>query len=109
MGEMRRISVDEITEGSVYSEPVFFLDGKNMFLAANKKVKKYHIFAIKRWNIENLFTAGRKLSEDQVKKLFPENVEQQVTQKTPKKLQQPVVEELEEIDELEELEELEEV
>ena len=51
---LSKISCSEITEGVSYSSPVFFDDGKNMFLAEGKTIKPYHLAAIKRWNIKNL-------------------------------------------------------
>ncbi|MBQ6028267.1 MAG: phosphohydrolase [Treponema sp.] len=45
----------------MFSAPVFFDDGKNMFLAEGKTVKPYHLAAIKRWNIKYLLTSGHVL------------------------------------------------
>jgi hypothetical protein len=59
---LNRIKCEEIAEGVSFSAPVFFEDGKNMFLAANHPVKKYHLSALKRWNVPFLVTAGKKKS-----------------------------------------------
>ena len=58
---LTRIKCTDITEGVSYSSPVFFDDGKNMFLAEGKTVKPYHLAAIKRWNIKYLLTSGHVL------------------------------------------------
>lgn len=44
--------------GSCFSEPVYFDDGKNMFLAAGKQAKPYHVSALVHWKIPYLLTAG---------------------------------------------------
>lgn len=57
-GSLKRIDCKDLRLGMRYSAPVFFEDGKNMFLAPGKDVKPYHLFAIKRWNIAFLITTG---------------------------------------------------
>lgn len=47
-----------IRPGVRFSAPVYFDDGKNMFLCANHPVKSFHISALKRWNIPFLVTDG---------------------------------------------------
>ena len=44
--EMRKIQCSDIHEGICFSEPVYFEDGKNMFLPAGKQVRLYpcHLF-----------------------------------------------------------------
>ncbi|MBQ0039113.1 MAG: phosphohydrolase [Treponema sp.] len=53
-----------ITPGVRFSAPVFFEDGKNMFLGENRPAKPFHISALKRWNIPFLVTEGHVLSDD---------------------------------------------
>ena len=55
---LAKISCDCIHEGVIFSAPVFFDDGINMFLAANHPAKFYHVMAIKRWNVPYLLTSG---------------------------------------------------
>ena len=58
---MVKISCSEIQEGVAFAAPVYFDDGENMFLGARRPVKKYHIDALKRWNIPFLMASGIKL------------------------------------------------
>ncbi|MBQ3837161.1 MAG: hypothetical protein II814_08540, partial [Treponema sp.] len=46
-----------------FSAPVLFDDGKNMFLAAGKAMKAYHLAAIKRWKIPFLLTSGHAIEQ----------------------------------------------
>ncbi len=74
MGTMNKLLVkskldcNKITEGIRFTQPVFFDDGKNMFLAAGCPAKKYHINALKRWNIPFLWTDGVVLKSDEITK-----------------------------------------
>ena len=52
-----------------FSAPVFFDDGKNMFLAEGKTVKPYHIQALKRWHIPFLLSFGHKIDATAAKKM----------------------------------------
>lgn len=58
---MERINVSTIHEGICFSEPVFFDDGKNMFLPAGKQAKPYHVAALEQWKIPFLLTEGREI------------------------------------------------
>ena len=60
---LRRIEVDAIKLNTIFSTPVFFEDGKNMFLAAGKAVKPYHVAALKNWNVPFLMTEGQAIEE----------------------------------------------
>lgn len=62
MSDFTKINVNNIKEGMRFSAPVFFEDGKNMFLAEGKTIKAYHIASIKRWNIPYLLTFGHEIS-----------------------------------------------
>lgn len=86
-----KIDSNVIKVGIMFNEPVFFHDGKNMFLGANRRAKPYHVAALKRWNIPYLLTSGNPLSEDQILALDNE------------------VEDLEEVEEFEDAEALEEL
>ncbi len=82
-----KIPCSEIELGVRYSAPVFFDDGVNMFLAERKTAKKYHIDALKRWNIPFLLSYGHKIDENS----------------------SDTVENFDDIEEVEELEELEDI
>lgn len=56
--EMKKLDCSLIQIGSCFSEPVYFDDGKNMFLAAGKQAKPYHVSALVHWKIPYLLTAG---------------------------------------------------
>ncbi|MCQ2610639.1 MAG: phosphohydrolase [Treponema sp.] len=86
----RKIPSSEFELNQMYSEPVFFEDGKNMFLSAGKTVKQYHLKAIKDWNIQYFLTSGH---------LITDAIEVELESLNP----------AEEVEELEELEELEEI
>ena len=59
MGSVKtKLECSKITEGVRFSKPVFFNDGKNMFLAAGCPAKKYHLEALRRWEIPYLWTDG---------------------------------------------------
>lgn len=58
---MSKISVDTIKVGTCFSEPVFFEDGKNMFLPGKHPAEPYHIKVLKRWHIPFLLTNGVEL------------------------------------------------
>lgn len=59
-----RINSSDIQIGMAFTAPVFFDDGKNMFLAEKKPVKQYHVNALKRWSIPFLLTYGTLIGED---------------------------------------------
>ena len=60
---LRRIEVSTIKLHMVFSAPVFFEDGKNMFLAAGKSIKNYHLAALKKWKVPFLMTEGHSIEE----------------------------------------------
>lgn len=90
---MERIDVSAIRVGVCFSEPVFFDDGKNMFLPAGKQAKPYHVAALEQWKIPFLLSDGKEIDP----KDFVAHVEQ------PVKANSFDVVDLEEFDELEEL------
>lgn len=53
-----------IRPGVRFSAPVYFEDGKNMFLGEKCTAKPFHILALKRWNIPFLVTEGQILPDD---------------------------------------------
>ncbi len=56
-----KIYAAQIGLGEVYSSPLFFNDGVNMFLAGGKTVKEYHLKAIKQWCLDYFLCEGHKL------------------------------------------------
>jgi len=58
---MNKIDCSKIVLGACFSEPVYFDDGKNMFLSAGHPAKNYHLAAIKRWNVPYLLSDGKLL------------------------------------------------
>ncbi len=74
MSVLNKISVDSIYEGVVFSSPVYFDDGENMFIAAYHPARHYHIMALKRWNIPYLLSSGHSIEissrqEDDIEEL----------------------------------------
>lgn len=65
MGMMKKFSAADAKLNMLFSAPVFFDDGKNMFLAEGKTVKPYHLAAIKRWNIKFLLTSGHIVAQEE--------------------------------------------
>ena len=55
---MRKIGASELKLNMMFSAPVFFEDGKYMFLAEGKSIKPYHLEALKKWNIQYVLTDG---------------------------------------------------
>lgn len=66
MAGFLKLTQNDIKEGIRFSAPVFFDDGKNMFLAARKATKPYHLAALKNWKIPFLFTVGHVLSQAEI-------------------------------------------
>ena len=63
MATLRRIELADVKLNIMFSAPVFFEDGKNMFLAAGKAVKQYHLAALKKWNVPFLLTSGNAVEQ----------------------------------------------
>lgn len=63
MGMLKKFDVSQVKLHMLFSAPVFFDDGKNMFLAAGKSMKAYHLAAIKRWKIPFLLTSGHAIEQ----------------------------------------------
>ena len=66
MEGLQKILAKDIAIGMQFSEPLFFDDGKNMFLASRKPVKQYHLDAIANWSIQFFITKGHQLSEAEI-------------------------------------------
>ena len=76
--DFRKIDCNEVKLGMRFSAPVFFEDGKNMFLASGKEAKPYHIFAIQRWKIPFLLTSGTVMPSESVPNISSEGIEAEV-------------------------------
>lgn len=86
---MERIEISAIKTGLRFTKPVFFDDGKNMFIEAGIHIKPYHVAALTKWSIPFLLSDGRALEEGEE---LPEEVDS--------------IEELDDVDTLEEVEEV---
>lgn len=101
MPNFKKVDCSEIKLGMRFSMPVFFDDGKNMFLAKKHTVKKYHLNAINQWNLEYLLTGGEVLPDTS------EGLEKDFAAFAKANYDTPTdVEDLEELEELEELDEV---
>ena len=89
--QYERIPCESISEGIIFSEPVYFDDGENMFLAPCRTAKAYHVAVLKRWNIPYLLTAGRIITSEELLELNKEK---------------ELLEAVEEVEELEDFEDL---
>ncbi len=89
MKPMETIRSEDVKEGMRFSAPVFFDDGKNMFLAEKKPVTPFHLSVLSRWSVPYIVTYGKPLGSDP-------GIEDEA-------------EELEAVSEVEEAEELEEL
>ena len=66
MAGFLKLTQNDIKEGTRFSALVFFDDGKNMFLAAGKPAKPYHLAALKNLNVPFLLTVGHVLSQAEI-------------------------------------------
>lgn len=69
---MKRIKSEELYEGMIFSAPLFFDDGVNMFLAKRKPLKRYHLDALRRWKIPFVLTYGTLYTDPSVELLDEE-------------------------------------
>ena len=108
MKEFIRIEPADIQVGKTFSTPVFFDDGKNMFLAEGKSVKPYHLYAIQRWKIPFLLTFSSKT--ESMQKSTSVQTAQNIQTADESQIQEVAeVEELDDVEELDEVEDLEEL
>lgn len=63
---MERIEISNIVPGLRFSKPVFFDDGKNMFIEAGITIKPYHISALSKWKIPFLLSDGHIMKDGEV-------------------------------------------
>ena len=103
---MTKIDCSQIEEGVRFTKPVFFDDMQNMFLCANRPAKKYHVVALKRWEIPYLYTEGKRLAPSKYAPVAAAPVYTKVPEPVVLPSDDQNLDELEEVDELEELEEI---
>ncbi|MFI3257820.1 MAG: hypothetical protein R3Y36_05950 [Spirochaetales bacterium] len=60
---MNTIETRNLKEGMKFSAPVFFDDGKNMFLAEGMPITKFHLQTIAGWKIATVVTSGNMITE----------------------------------------------
>lgn len=106
MANMQKVECADIKPGMRFTMPVFFDDGKNMFLARKHSVKKYHINALTRWSIPYLLTAGEVMKEEDA---VQDKEIARMAKRGTMAAEADDAEELDEVEELEELDELEEI
>ncbi len=107
MNNLIRIDASDIKLGISFSSPVFFDDGKNMFLAEGKTVKNYHLNAIKKWKLPFLLTYGRELTAEEAADLSNKPaVDNKPVQDSVNSQNEEVLEDLETLEEVEELKEI---
>ncbi len=58
---MTEINTKTLKEGMIFSSPLLFDDGKNMFLAERMPVGRMHLDSVRRWNIEKVITYGKQI------------------------------------------------
>ena len=76
MKPMETIRSEDVKEGMRFSAPVFFDDGKNMFLAEKKPVTPFHVSVLSRWSIPFVVTYGKLLGPDPVVEAEAEELEE---------------------------------
>ena len=63
---MTNINTTSLKKGMVFSAPLFFDDGKNMFLAEKCPIERFHLETIKRWKIKSLVTYGKEIDPSEL-------------------------------------------
>lgn len=107
MANMQKVNCADIKLGMRFTMPVFFDDGKNMFLARKHTVKKYHVNALSNWNIPFLLTAGEVMNDEDAAK--DKEIAMMAKRGTMAEFDVEEIDEAEAVDEVEDLEEVEEL
>lgn len=71
--EMKKLDCSLIHIGTCFSAPVYFDDGKNMFLPAGKQAKPFHVSALVKWKIPYLLTEGHPVAPEEFNSSAREN------------------------------------
>lgn len=62
---LRRIKVEDLKEGMMFSEPLFFDDGKNRVLGKGHPVSQRELSVLKQWKVPFVMTAGKIIKKDE--------------------------------------------
>ena len=62
---LRRIKVEDLKEGMVFSEPLFFDDGKNRVLGKMHPVSQRELSVLKQWKVPFVMTAGKSVQKSE--------------------------------------------
>ena len=101
---LEKIDVSAIHVGVCFSEPVYFDDGRNMFLPAGKKAKPYHVSALEQWKIPYLLSSGHEIDpKDFRAPTFDQEVKLIKEQNSSKVAELGEIEDIETLDDVEEL------
>lgn len=60
---LRRIKVEDLKEGMIFSEPLFFDDGKNRVLGKGHPVSERELSVLKQWKVPFVMTAGKSIKK----------------------------------------------
>jgi len=60
---LRRIKVEDLKEGMIFSEPLFFDDGKNRVLGKGHPVSERELSVLKQWKDPFVMTAGKSIKK----------------------------------------------
>jgi hypothetical protein len=63
-GKFKTIDTALLESGIKFTAPLFFDDGINMFAAGGTELNRFHLDAIKNWNIATVLTCGELASDD---------------------------------------------
>ncbi|MGP1444924.1 HD-GYP domain-containing protein [Treponema sp.] len=61
---LRRIRVEDLKEGMIFSEPLFFDDGKNRVLGKMHPVTQRELAVLKQWKVPFVMTEGKAVRSD---------------------------------------------
>lgn len=62
---LRRIKVEDFKEGMIFSEPLFFDDGKNRVLGKMHPVSQRELSVLKQWKVPFVMTAGKSVKKSE--------------------------------------------
>ncbi|MGP1593707.1 MAG: HD-GYP domain-containing protein [Treponema sp.] len=65
---LRKIKISDLREGMIFSEPLFFDDGKNRVLGKNFPITKKELQVLKTWKVPFVMTEGKILKKEEVGK-----------------------------------------
>ena len=61
---LRRIKVEDLKEGMLFSEPLLFDDGKNRVLGKMHPVSQRELSVLKQWKVPFVMTAGKSVKQN---------------------------------------------